>query len=64
MILAETDRLNKKINELRTNRSAYFSKVIGLNLSMEMPKRKKNTKKSVQEPNPDKSLSLQKTESL
>jgi hypothetical protein len=33
MILAETDRLNKKIHELKTKRSTYFSKVIGLNLS-------------------------------
>lgn len=32
---AETERLSKRILKLKTNRSDYFSKVIGLNLSGE-----------------------------
>lgn len=51
MVLAETDRLNKKIRELKNSRSAYFSKVIGLNLSMDLARSRKTPKMSAKDPN-------------
>ena len=45
MVLAETDRLNKKVSELKSSPSTYFSKVIGISNSIEAAKLKKQSRK-------------------
>jgi hypothetical protein len=43
MQIAETDRLSKRLEQLKNNRSQYFSKVIGLNFSFDLTKANKST---------------------
>jgi hypothetical protein len=38
----ETERLKKRILQLKTNKSDYFSKVVGINLSGEWSRSKKD----------------------
>ena len=58
MVLAETDRLNKKVSLLKKKPSSYFTKVIGLTNSSKMAKvsRKEQDKSN-------KSTLLERTES-
>jgi hypothetical protein len=44
---AETERLSKRILQLKTHRSDYFSKVIGLNLSGEWRQDRQDEKDSL-----------------
>lgn len=51
MQLAETDRLYKRLDELKHKKSTYFSKVIGLNLSIDLSKMKKSSRNELDKMN-------------